>query len=210
MAKYHKINTVFNREPKGKRRIIEGEYSEPEFEYLSQNTWVATEKVDGTNIRVYIEDGKIRLAGRTDDSQLPMSLVENIQSHFSDKEDILRECFKEGNEGCLYGEGYGPKIQKVGALYREDPGFVLFDININGWWLERSAVESLAAQLGLDVVPIVSEGTLTDLIEEVRAGVVSHWGDFEAEGYVMRPKVELKTRAGRRIITKLKCKDFAD
>jgi hypothetical protein len=39
-------------------------------------------------------------------------------------------------------------------------------------------------------------------------GFKSHWGDFIAEGIVARPKVELKTRAGHRIITKLKYKDF--
>jgi len=41
-----------------------------------------------------------------------------------------------------------------------------------------------------------------------RAGLVSKWGDFEAEGIVARPAVELKTRAGERIITKLKTRDF--
>jgi hypothetical protein len=43
----------------------------------------------------------------------------------------------------------------------------------------------------------------------VGCGVKSWWGDFDAEGIVARPQVELFTRAGHRIITKLKCKDFA-
>ena len=30
MKVYHKINTVFKREPDGKRKIIEGQYSVPE------------------------------------------------------------------------------------------------------------------------------------------------------------------------------------
>lgn len=41
-----------------------------------------------------------------------------------------------------------------------------------------------------------------------RLGFKSTWGDFQAEGIVARPSVELKNRAGERIITKIKCKDF--
>jgi hypothetical protein len=36
----------------------------------------------------------------------------------------------------------------------------------------------------------------------------SLWGDFESEGIVARPKVELQTRGGRRIITKIKTVDY--
>ena len=37
----------------------------------------------------------------------------------------------------------------------------------------------------------------------------STWGDFEAEGIVARPKTELMARNGSRLITKIKCRDFA-
>jgi hypothetical protein len=42
-----------------------------------------------------------------------------------------------------------------------------------------------------------------------QVGFTSTWGDFQAEGIVARPAVEMKTRSGHRIITKVKCKDFA-
>jgi hypothetical protein len=42
----------------------------------------------------------------------------------------------------------------------------------------------------------------------VQNGFTSQWGDFAAEGIVARPKIELKTRGGKRIITKIKHKDF--
>ena len=41
-----------------------------------------------------------------------------------------------------------------------------------------------------------------------RKGFSSQWGDFIAEGIVARPKVEMKTRRGDRIITKIKYRDF--
>ena len=46
------------------------------------------------------------------------------------------------------------------------------------------------------------------MVDFVRHGFPSQWGDFTAEGVVARPKVELKTRNGARIITKLKHIDF--
>jgi len=47
-----------------------------------------------------------------------------------------------------------------------------------------------------------------EIIREESLG--SDKGDFEAEGIVARPAVELKNRTCSRIITKIKCKDFPD
>ncbi len=78
------------------------------------------------------------------------------------------------------------------------------------WWLERVNVEDIALKLGIQVAPIVGEGTLSDAVEITRSGFKSKWGDFIAEGIVAIPKTELKTRKGERIITKIKHKDFKD
>jgi hypothetical protein len=40
--------------------------------------------------------------------------------------------------------------------------------------------------------------------------LISRWGEFEAEGLVARPEVELFDRAGHRIITKIKAKDLKE
>ena len=111
-------------------------------------------------------------------------------------------------EVCLYGEGYGAKIQKGGGNYSAVPKFVLFDVKIGDWYLQREDVEDIAKKLGVDIVPIVGQGTLIEAIELVRKGQKSTWGDFTAEGLVLRPATELKTRRGDRIITKIKHKDF--
>jgi hypothetical protein len=70
-------------------------------------------------------------------------------------------------------------------------------------------VEDVAQKLGLDVVPIIGEGTLHDAVTAAKDGITSTWGAFQAEGIVARPKTELNTRSGHRIITKIKCRDFA-
>ena len=46
------------------------------------------------------------------------------------------------------------------------------------------------------------------MVENVKKGFISKWGDFQAEGIVARPQVELKARNGKRVITKIKNKDF--
>jgi len=208
MKPYHKIQTVFKRDPATKcRTLLEGEYSLPEFEYLKDCEWVLTEKVDGTNIRVMFDGENLAFGGKTDNAQIPAPLFKHLEQAFMP----LLKRFKESypNGVCLYGEGYGAKIQKGGGNYRTDQSFVLFDVLIGDWWLERKDIESVATHLRTSLVPILSRATLPEMVESVRAGFNSTWGNFRAEGYVARPSTELKTRAGNRIITKLKCKDFA-
>ncbi|MEJ2610314.1 MAG: RNA ligase family protein [Candidatus Thiodiazotropha sp.] len=208
MSEYHKIQTVFKRDPKTKHKtLLEGDYSLPEFEYLAKNRWVFTEKVDGTNIRVYFREGKVTFGGRTDSAQIPATLMERLNERFLPQTERIAEVFK-GAEVCLYGEGYGAKIQKGGANYRPDQDFVLFDVMVGDWWLQRPDVEDVAGKLGLDIVPVVGEGTLLEMVEHAKSGIASTWGDFQAEGYVARPATELKTRSGQRLITKIKCRDF--
>jgi ATP-dependent RNA circularization protein (DNA/RNA ligase family) len=210
MKEYHKIQTVFKRDPATNHKtLLDGDYSEDAFAYLAGNLWVFTEKVDGTNIRVMVSpnlDGPV-FGGKTDAAQIPAFLVQRLQERFLSQAAKLREIFPDG--GCLYGEGYGAKIQKGGGNYRTDQDFVLFDVKVGDWWLQREAVEEVAGKLGVDVVPIIGAGTLAEMVGMVRAGFISTWGDFAAEGVVARPAVEMKTRNGQRIITKIKHRDFA-
>ena len=208
MIKYHKIQTVLKRDPEtNMKTLLEGQYSLPEFEYLANNIWVFDEKIDGTNIRILYTDGQISFAGKQEKSEIPKFLRKILEDKFLPKIDIFKELFDK--DACLYGEGYGARIQKIGKLYRKDQGFILFDVKIGDWWLKRSDVNAIAKKLGIEVVPMIGSGTLFDMIDLVRNGFLSKWGDFQAEGIVARPAIELKARDGKRVITKLKYKDFA-
>ena len=69
MKEYHKIQTVYLRDPETKyKTLLVGQYAKPEFAYLANNEWVFTEKVDGTNIRIGLVDGEYRVGGKTDGS----------------------------------------------------------------------------------------------------------------------------------------------
>lgn len=206
MNEYHKIDSIFKRDLKGK--FIMNDWADPVFDYLQANPWVFTEKVDGTNIRVgWDSQAKtVRFGGRTDEAQMPIFLLDRLNVLFpADKFAALYpDCSM-----TLYGEGYGAKIQKGGGNYI--PGgqdFVLFDVLIMDLWLERPNVEDIAAKLVVSPVPIIKEGTIGEAMQMCREGFNSQWGSFTAEGIVLRPKTELKTRRGHRIITKIKCRDF--
>ena len=208
MNPYHKIQTVYKRDPENKfRTLLEGHFALPEFEYLARNEWVFTEKVDGTNIRVDWDcTERVRFGGRTERAQIPTFLLDRLQILFPPaKFGILYP----DTPMTLYGEGYGAKIQKGGGNYISNGvDFILFDVKIGGWWLKREDVEDIAANLMIGVVPIIGTGTLLDAVELVRAGFESEIGTKVAEGIVMRPATELCTRSGHRIIAKVKHKDF--
>ncbi len=205
MNKYHEIQTVYKRDPKiNYLTLLIGEYSEPEFEWLANNEWVWTEKVNGTNIRI-MWDGEsleLKFGGKTDNAQIPTPLINSLTKLFS------KEKFMGYESMCLYGEGYGAKIQKGGGNYRPDQNFVLFDVKIGDWWLQRKDVKDIGEKFCLAVVPIIEIGTLDNMVALAQMGYTSIWGDFQAEGIVARPETELKTRSGHRIITKIKHKDF--
>lgn len=208
MKEYHKINTIFKRDERGK--LLDGQWVSPDIEWLRFNEWIWEEKVDGTNIRIMWDGQKVTFGGKTDNAQMPSFLITRLQERFLSLEAQIyfRETFPEGDT-CLYGEGYGAKIQKGGGNYISDGvDFVLFDVWCGGWWLRRGDVRNVGARLNVPCVPVVGEGDLPSMIEKVREGFKSMWGDFTAEGIVARPPVDISDRKGDRIVVKLKTKDF--
>ena len=210
MDTYHKIQTVFKRDPeKNYKELLEGEYSRPEFEFLRGNKWTFTEKVDGTNIRVMYHglQGTVTFGGKSDNAQMHAQLVTKLSERFHPRLALFIEKFDTADV-CFYGEGYGPGIQKGGGNYQDYKDFVLFDVRVGEWWLQREDVEDIAEAFNVPIVPVMGAGTLDEMVDIVRDGLESTWGDFQAEGIVARPATELFSRNGQRIITKLKCKDF--
>lgn len=205
MKEYHKITTVYKRDPETKFRTLLDAYATPELEYLSKCVWEWEEKVDGTNIRVMVSDGEVRFGGKTGNAQIPAFLISRLQDLFPPGK--MAEAFPDG--ACLYGEGFGPKIQKGGGNYGESVDFCLFDVKVGDWWLKREDVTAVAQKLQCQYAMVAGHGTLPEMVEFVKNGFTSAWGMFSAEGVVARPHgVDLFARDGSRIITKLKGKDF--
>ena len=134
MITYHKIETVFNRDIEGTKKLIPYDWRDPTVEFLKNCTWEWTEKIDGTNIGVYWDGHKVSFQGRTEKAQIPKFLLEKLEELFGgeENEQIFEQMFGE-KEVVLFGEGYGNKIQKCGAKYIPDGvDFILFDAWVNG------------------------------------------------------------------------------
>lgn len=206
MKEYQKINNIFKFDEK--YRTIVG--MADTYQALRNIEWIGTEKVDGTNIRIYWDGHEIQIAGRTEKSQIPNHLMNYLSNLFltQEMEYVFEQMFGE-KETYLFGEGYGFKIQTNGDKYFEDRknvGFILFDVNINGFDLSRDNVNDIAEKLGLKSVPVVFKGNLNEAIEFVKKHPMSTLGDnsHEMEGLVLQPIIQLYD--SKHNLIKCKCK----
>jgi len=219
MQKYHKIQSLFHRDPVNNNKTFNfGEWSRPEFHLLRNNEWTWTEKIDGTNIRIFwggaLHNDDVIFGGRTDNAQIPGRLVQYLAKTFTPE--MLKSVFGPEGNLVLCGEGYGSGIMKGGGDYMTDgeQRFILFDImsvnDENGLdvFFAREDVEEYGREMGLPFVPVVGKGTLLEAAKYTQTGFTSFVGTQWAEGLVLRPSTELKDRMGNRIITKLKARDF--
>ena len=223
---YIKINSLWKREgwyfdqkdkkntcpekQKYRQSFVEGDYSCPEFGNIK--SWHVEEKIDGTNIRVMLsENGDIRFGGRTEKAQIPCHLLDVLQDTFSIG-NISKTFPSEDNllpSIILYGEGYGPKIQN-GGCYRDDPGFILFDVFIYGWWLRRDDVYDIAEKLNIPHAPFIDYMSELEVVEYVKSKPQSLCSKKPQamEGVICRSDPLMLFRDGTPVLWKLKCKDF--
>lgn len=208
---YTKIETLYNRSLGGDKKLIPGDYRSKTVRLLKDVTWIGTEKIDGTNIRIIWDGYSISFAGRTNKSVIPSFLNDKLTEMFCnpETEQVFEQLFGE-NEVILCGEGYGNRIQKIGHLYRPDNSFILFDVYVvkTDLWLQRDAIEDIARALGIDAVPIVFEGTLDEAVAYVKTRPQSTIGTAPMEGIVCKPIVDVLTRNKERVIVKVKVRDF--
>lgn len=211
MKEYTKIETVFERDMEGTKKLIEGKFRNETVAYLKDNEWICTEKIDGTNIGVIWDGHKVSYQGRTERAQVPTHLMNRLIELFGGNinEELFEQKFGE-MQVILFGEGYGAKIQN-GGKYRSDVSFILFDVYLpeQNLWLKRDAIEDIAKAFGIEAVPIVLKGTLQQAVDYVKSKPKSTIGEADLEGLVCRPAIDLLDRMGKRVIVKVKVADFA-
>lgn len=212
MREYEKIETIFARDIEGTKKLIPGKFRNETVEFLKDNEWQWTEKVDGTNVRVQWDGHAVTFGGRTERAQIPAPLVNRLNELFGGEQNaqVFEQMFGD-KEVILFGEGYGNKIQAAGKSYIPDGvDFILFDLLIGYNYQPRESVEKCAEAFGVKTVPIVGNGTLEKAVEYVKSHPKSTLGDIEMEGIVCRPAQELRDRCGNRVIVKIKWHDFKD
>lgn len=209
---YIKIAAIYARDTNGSKKLIEGKFQNDAVEYLRDCTWQFTEKVDGTNCGIVWDGHRVRFQGRTADADIPATLVNHLLDLFGspETEELFEQKFGSMSV-ILFGEGYGGKIGANGPKYCKAPRFILFDVYIpsQNLWMTRESVEDIAKTFGIDAVPVIMEGPLDDGVAYVKEGHTSTLSDgVKMEGLVARPKVEVLDRRGRRVIVKIKYRDF--
>lgn len=236
---YPKINSLFKRRgwyfdesqkknpefQRTRQDFIFGDYACPEFALIKR--WNVTEKVDGTNIRIVYkkicgEFQKPQILGRHEDSLTPEYVTKALE--YLATEESFNKAFsldQPSFEVILFGEGYGPKIQSAGRFYRDDIGFILFDVKIKqhhnegisttrSYWLKRSCVNDVAASLGIPSVPELGIMTEDEIVKFVISRPFSLCSKYPQviEGIVARSEPQLFLRGGDPLMFKLKVKDF--
>jgi hypothetical protein len=224
---YPKIETLFERSKEGDTLgRVTTTYRSPDHQQVKD--WLVTEKIDGQNIRVSLEQDEtglwvVKFYGRSDNAQLPPKLLTYLQETFTLNK-MTRLCLpnKEGDfviyPICLYGEGYGEGIQK-GGYYRKGVSFRLFDVLAeNRWWLSWEDVCEVSGVLDIDVVTSFGLWSTDTVVDIVFAGIVkSHVAnedrpdrptDVPMEGVVARTDPYLYDKFGGRVMFKLKARDF--
>ena len=239
MQYFPKIDTCFKRDmdkaSKTYNCIIPDQLTTPEFELLRKYNvkWEATEKVDGECTSIHLipdlpldketEGGyRIEVHGKTDKANMRPEELELLKK-IGNKDKLLEAFTRIKEDGTkeepemeciIFGETYGRGMQAPGGRYcKTHLKFICFDIKIGNTWLKRDAVETICSKLGIDVVPDLGEMTLDEAIEKVKTGFTSQVSEdptLIAEGIVLRAPLGILDRMGRRIVTKVKHKDFQD
>jgi len=118
----------------------------------------------------------------------------------------------------IFGEVYGDKIQKTNYLPKGERDFVVFDIKINQSWLSIKVRNEICRNLNLKIVPKICildrfpsfEECYNLLAVKYPKSIVAEKNGLEMylEGFILRPKINLYVAPNRRILGKIKRKDF--
>lgn len=209
MKAYPKIDTLFDRDENFKVQtdVFKNKY----INMLKDIDWVCTEKIDGTNTRIiWNGDGSYEIKGRGDTANIDKRLLVNLTKMMENRIHLFKEVFGE-KAVCLYGEGYGGRIQGNKFKYQSQEKFICFDILIGDKYVDFDTLTNLCNKLQIEIVPVIENvKKMNDIVEYVRGGfksAISVEGK-NAEGIVARPKFSLYVNNGDRIIIKIKTKDF--
>ena len=142
------------------------EYYNPIVEYLKDNKWIGTEKIDGTNIRIYWNGKRFEFAGRTEEAEIPKAIIKLLETKFDYDMEIVFEQKFGNKEVILFCEGYGGKIQ--GKIYNCEESLIGFDIMVENIYLDKVISKSIFAELGIEFVEQLEFNNIDEAIEYVK------------------------------------------
>ena len=183
-----------------------------------------TEKIHGTNSRVGLicKDGEFDFMAGSHRTRRKKPEGEKPCIYWRPLEDervlnLLTHLCDEKNSVIVFGEIYGLGVQDLD--YGIKDGYRVFDISVNGKYLDWEALKAVCAEFGVELVPVLYEGPFSrDLLKRFTYGpttlaapdkIRSSFKD--REGCVITPQVEqFYAPTGGRLILKSVSADYLD
>ena len=191
---------------------------------------VVQEKIDGTNICVswLPDEGRFDYYSRNGHTVPP--LIEQVLH-----KTFIPDKWEGREEALIYGEAFGPGIQKKGMSYGPEKRFAVFDVlHPSGRFMNLNSMTEYCSEVGVEVVPRLEESILLssrasqcpiwsimegeeiymytedDFRPEVTS-VIPEEGLFrnqKPEGVILRPALDLLDNRGKRVMFKHKPADL--
>jgi len=210
MIKFQKYNSIEN----SYRQLFVDKCDQ-----LGCKSWVVTEKVHGANFSFITDGVSVRPASRNgilgSDEEGNYNFYgcsPVVKRYASSIKYMYQEEFNNSSLVQVYGELCGQGIQKNVNYGEKD--FVVFDIKVDGVFLDWDLVVSVCNHSGLMHAPEIARGSLSDMLEVTPEflSIVAAWSDgvCKAEGVVIKP-IDGSIMMGEvRPILKNKSKDFSE
>lgn len=169
----------------------------------------ALEKIHGTSAHITFEEGRIKYMSGGSKHETFVKLFD---------EDNLLKVYKEqfDSKVIIYGEAYGGKTQGMSNTYGKEPKFIVFDVMIDGIWLDVPNAEDVTKKFGLEFVDYKKVKTTIKMLDKqkdlnsVQAVRNAMGNGHLREGVVLRPLIEVIKSNGRRVISKHKRDEFME
>lgn len=183
---------------------------------------VVTEKIHGTNSRVGVlfEDGEwVYAAGSHKRRWKDIPGADRYWNPIRDAGMLMMLadlCDDSLGDVIVFGEVYGSSIQDMDYGIEGEAGYRVFDISVDGTYLNWSSMKSCCLHNGVQTVPLLYQGpwgTVKGVIGEFASGPTTldeHTREFKGrEGIVIRTAIERRMRNGRAILKYLSA-DYLD
>ena len=188
-----------------------------QFPDLANEEFVLEEKVDGANIQIYIDPtGEIKVGKRSSfigEEDNFFGVWDIVKNKYWDRLQILAFTAKSTGESYrLYGEVYGPGVQKRIKYRAEAPDILFFDVMINDEFISPKDFHERMLFAQLPIVPIIKRtSTLNEALAYPREFRSWLSDTDDAEGFVIKPwNQNFFLGCGSRFIYKAKSDAFAE
>jgi RNA ligase (TIGR02306 family) len=175
-----------------------------------------TEKIHGSNSRVGIIDGEYMCGSHNcakkeaENSPWWAPLTEDMKA--------MLNCISEGGHNVIaFGEIFGSKVQFMDYGVIGNGGYLLFDISVDGQYLNWEQVKYYATRFCIPVVPLLYEGPFSrDLVDKLVDGPTVVTDEVHStfkgrEGIVITPLEEAYSKhLGGRMILKAVSVDYLE